>query len=67
MSDQKTEMMSGLNMEEKPIVPYLLSEKELAYIAKEAAAIGARTALETMEQEKKKMRSVASEIGRAHV
>ena len=61
MSDQKTEMMSGLNMEEKPIVPYLLSEKELAYIAKEAAAIGARTALETMEQEKKKMHSKAAD------
>ncbi|NBH17532.1 hypothetical protein D3Z55_08610 [Clostridiaceae bacterium] len=38
-----------------------LSREELAAIAKEAAEIGARTALETMEQEKKKMHSKAAD------
>ena len=46
--------------EQKSIMIFL-SREELATITKEAAEIGARTALETMEQEKKKMHSKATE------
>lgn len=47
--------------EEQKSVMLSLSREELAAIAKEAAEIGARTALETMEQEKKKMHSKAAD------
>lgn len=46
---------------EQKSVMISLSREELAAIAKEAAEIGARTALETMEQEKKKMYSKAAD------
>lgn len=46
---------------EQKSVMISLSREELAAIAKEAAEIGARTALETMEQEKKKMHSKAAD------
>jgi len=46
---------------EQKSVMISLSREELAAIAKEAAEIGARTALKTMEQEKKKMHSKAAD------
>ena len=46
---------------EQKSVMICLSREELAAITKEAAEIGARTALETMEQEKKKMHSKAAD------